>query len=91
MVLDWWQSQRINNTQLVFTQAQHCWFTRGLFDLNENLWRSWSQLSLQINLHFARDLGYALIYQNLAAKQSIAIHWGSFVLADEAIIVTNRR
>lgn len=126
MPLDWWQSHTVNNTQLVFTPAQH-WSARGLFDRNESLWGSWSLLSPQLNWHFAGDTGYTPIYQeirarlapqgfdlafipigayeprwfmrdqhvdpyeavtlhqDLAAKQSIAIHWGSFVMADEAI------
>lgn len=38
--LDWWQSVRLGDVELVFVPAQH-WHRRGLADTNRALWGGW--------------------------------------------------
>ena len=128
--LDWWQSHRLGDVEVVMTPVQH-WSGRGLTDRLQTLWGGWAVFAPDAHLFFAGDTGYsrdfadiaqrfadrqrdggfdiALIpvgayaprwfmkdqhvdadeavrlHQDLRARRSLGIHWGTFELSDEAL------
>lgn len=55
--LDWWQSYRVADIELVATPTQH-FSGRGLLDRDKTLWASWVIKSAQQSLFFSGDTGY---------------------------------
>jgi len=55
--LDWWESRKIENVELVSTPAQH-FSGRGFFDGAETLWTSWVIRTPQHSVFFSGDTGY---------------------------------
>jgi N-acyl-phosphatidylethanolamine-hydrolysing phospholipase D len=131
--LDWWQSHRLGDVEIVLTPVQH-WSGRGLTDRMATLWGGYALFAPQLHLFFAGDTGYSKdfadirarfadrqgsaqgggfdiallpigayeprwfmqnqyvnpeesvrIHQDLGAKASLGIHWGTFELTDEAL------
>ena len=70
--LDWWQSQRVGDVELVLTPVQH-WSARGLHDRMRALWGGWAVFAPDQHLFFAGDTGYSAdfadIRQRFAARQ----------------------
>jgi N-acyl-phosphatidylethanolamine-hydrolysing phospholipase D len=128
--LDWWQSHRVGEAEVVLTPAQH-WSGRGLTDRMHALWGSYAVFAPDLHMFFAGDTGYSRDFSDIAerfadrhgaggfdialipvgayeprwfmaqqhvdpseavrmhldlrAKRSLAIHWGTFELSDEAL------
>lgn len=66
--LDWWQSTRVNNTEITFTPAQH-WSARGLFDKREMLWGGF-YIKGRNSIYFAGDTGYGNFFKLIEKKLS---------------------
>lgn len=81
--LDWWQSHRLGDVEIVLTPVQH-WSGRGLTDRLKTLWGGFALLSPQLHLFFAGDTGYskdfADIRDRFADRQSPA-QGGGFDIA----------
>lgn len=73
--LDWWQSHRLGEVEVVLTPVQH-WSGRGLTDRLKTLWGGYAIFSPQLHLFFAGDTGYskdfADIRDRFAERQSPA-------------------
>ncbi len=70
--LDWWQSQRVGEVEIVMTPVQH-WSGRGLTDRLATLWGGWAFFAPDFQVFFAGDTGYsrdfADIRERFAARQ----------------------
>lgn len=81
--LDWWQSHRLGDVEIVLTPVQH-WSGRGLTDRLKTLWGGFALFSPQLHLFFAGDTGYskdfADIRDRFADRQSPA-QGGGFDIA----------
>ncbi|MDY6967745.1 MAG: MBL fold metallo-hydrolase [Spirochaetota bacterium] len=55
--LDWWESIKIEEIELVSTPAQH-FSGRGIFDTDETLWTSWVLRTPKYSVYFSGDTGY---------------------------------
>lgn len=58
--LDWWQSHRVGELELMATPSQH-WSKRTLFDTNKTLWASWAFIWPTFTAWFGGDTGYNTI------------------------------
>jgi len=56
--LDWWQSHRLGEVEVVLTPVQH-WSGRGLTDRMATLWGGYALFSRELHLFFAGDTGYS--------------------------------
>lgn len=79
--LEWWEehshpkfTEENKAVKFAFTPAQH-WCRRGLNDLNEVLWGSWSIIGPQHRFFFAADSGYCQIFKQIGKR------YGPFHLA----------
>ena len=81
--LDWWQSHRLGDVEIVLTPVQH-WSGRGLTDRMHTLWGGFALFAPQLHLFFAGDTGYskdfADIREHFASRQDAA-HGGGFDIA----------
>src|SRR5512139_1332186 len=81
--LDWWQSHRLGDVEIVVTPVQH-WSGRGLTDRMETLWCGYALFAPQLHVFFAGDTGYskdfADIRERFAARQGAA-QGGGFDIA----------
>jgi len=81
--LDWWQSRRIGDLEVVLTPVQH-WSGRSLTDRMHTLWGGYALLAPQLHVFFAGDTGYskdfADIRERFAARQGAA-QGGGFDIA----------
>lgn len=81
--LDWWQSHRLGDMEIVSTPVQH-WSGRGFTDRMATLWTGYALFAPQLHLFFAGDTGYskdfADIRQHFAARQGTA-QGGGFDIA----------
>ena len=81
--LDWWQSHRLGDVEIVLTPVQH-WSGRSLTDRLRTLWGGYALFSPQLHLFFAGDTGYskdfADIRERFAARQGAA-QGGGFDIA----------
>jgi len=81
--LDWWQSHRLGDVEIVLTPVQH-WSGRSLLDRMATLWGGYALFAPQLHLFFAGDTGYskdfADIREHFAARQSVA-QGGGFDIA----------
>jgi L-ascorbate metabolism protein UlaG (beta-lactamase superfamily) len=55
--LNWWQSIKVSDIEIVATPSQH-FSGRGLFDRDETLWASFVIRSLNTNIFYSGDSGY---------------------------------
>jgi len=81
--LDWWQSHRLGEVEIVLTPVQH-WSGRSLLDRMETLWGGYALFAPELHLFFAGDTGYskdfADIRERFAARQGTA-QGGGFDIA----------
>jgi len=56
--LDWWQSTRIGDCEIVLVPAQH-WSGRGLSDRMKTLWGGFAVFTRDLQFFFAGDTGYS--------------------------------
>jgi len=129
--LDWWQSHRVGNAEVVLTPLQH-WSGRGLLDRMRSLWGGFAVFASDAHFYFAGDSGYSRdfaeirarfadrqregggfdiavipiggylprwfmstqhvdpgeavrVHNDLGAKRSVGVHWGTFQLTDERL------
>jgi N-acyl-phosphatidylethanolamine-hydrolysing phospholipase D len=70
--LDWWQSQRVGEVEVVLTPVQH-WSGRGLTDRLKALWGGYALFAPDFHLFHAGDTGYSKdfsdIRERFAARQ----------------------
>ena len=73
--LDWWQSHKLGDTEVMLTPAQH-WSGRGLHDRLATLWGGFAVLQPDFHWFYSGDTGYsrdfADIRQHLASRQGDA-------------------
>ncbi len=70
--LDWWQSHRLGDVEVVLTPVQH-WSGRSLTDRMDTLWGGYALFARELHLFFCGDSGYskdfADIRERFAARQ----------------------
>lgn len=67
--LDWWQSHKIPNTDLVVTLTPvHHWSSRTPFDRNKSLWGGYVIKSSKFNVYFGGDSGYGPYFKETGEK-----------------------
>lgn len=64
--LDWWQSTRVGEVEIVFTPAQH-WSGRGLHDRMKTLWGGYAILAPAFQVFFAGDTAYSPDFADIHA------------------------
>ncbi len=71
--MDWWQSHRLGDVEIVMAPVQH-WSGRGLGDRLRTLWGGWAVFAPDCHLFFSGDTGYSKdftdIRQRFAARQA---------------------
>ncbi|MUH34408.1 hypothetical protein D9O36_01020 [Zobellia amurskyensis] len=72
--MDWWEEKQLQNITLVCTPAQH-FSGRKLDNSQSTLWSSWVVKSLDENIYFSGDSGYAPHFKEIGEK------YGPFDLA----------
>jgi N-acyl-phosphatidylethanolamine-hydrolysing phospholipase D len=81
--LDWWQSHRLGDVEIVLTPVQH-WSGRSLTDHMSTLWGGYAMFAPDLHLFFAGDTGYsrdfADIREHFAGRQGPA-QGGGFDIA----------
>ncbi|HKK20513.1 MAG TPA: MBL fold metallo-hydrolase [candidate division Zixibacteria bacterium] len=65
--LDWWESVRVGNVELVCTPARHS-SGRSLLRNNKTLWCSWTVLGLQHRLYHAGDTGPTKSFDDIGER-----------------------
>jgi N-acyl-phosphatidylethanolamine-hydrolysing phospholipase D len=65
--LDWWQSARIGEVDIVLTPAQH-WSSRSLGDRMETLWGSFALFGPDFHLFYSGDTGYSKDFADIHAR-----------------------
>jgi N-acyl-phosphatidylethanolamine-hydrolysing phospholipase D len=81
--LDWWQSHRLGEVEIVLTPVQH-WSGRGLGDRMETLWGGYALFAPQCHLFFAGDTGYSKDFADIRARfadRQSAAQGGGFDIA----------
>jgi N-acyl-phosphatidylethanolamine-hydrolysing phospholipase D len=77
--LDWWQSHRQGDVEVVLTPVQH-WSGRGLTDRMDTLWGGYALFAPELHLFFAGDSGYSKDFADIRARfadrQSAALGGG---------------
>ncbi|MBT2160597.1 MBL fold metallo-hydrolase [Zobellia barbeyronii] len=72
--MDWWEEKQLQNITLVCTPAQH-FSGRKLDNSQSTLWSSWVVKSIDENIYFSGDSGYAPHFKEIGEK------YGPFDLA----------
>ncbi|MGP1993965.1 MBL fold metallo-hydrolase [Zobellia laminariae] len=72
--MDWWEEKQLENITLVCTPAQH-FSGRKLDNSQSTLWSSWVVKSINENIYFSGDSGYAPHFKEIGEK------YGPFDLA----------
>ncbi|CAM4339372.1 MBL fold metallo-hydrolase [Zobellia nedashkovskayae] len=72
--MDWWEEKQLENITLVCTPAQH-FSGRKLDNGQSTLWSSWVVQSMDENIYFSGDSGYAPHFKEIGKK------YGPFDLA----------
>ncbi|MCG3189874.1 MAG: hypothetical protein LKCHEGNO_02401 [Burkholderiaceae bacterium] len=65
--LDWWQSHRLGDVEIVLTPVQH-WSGRSFGDRMETLWGGYALFAPQLHLFFAGDSGYSKDFADIRAR-----------------------
>jgi N-acyl-phosphatidylethanolamine-hydrolysing phospholipase D len=65
--MDWWQSHRIGEVEVVMTPVQH-WSGRSLSDRMNTLWGGWAVFAPDAHLFFAGDTGYSPDFSDIARR-----------------------
>jgi N-acyl-phosphatidylethanolamine-hydrolysing phospholipase D len=65
--LDWWQSARVGEVDVVLTPAQH-WSSRSLGDRMETLWGSFALFAPDFHLFYSGDTGYSKDFADIHAR-----------------------
>ena len=65
--MDWWQSHRMGNVEVVMTPVQH-WSGRSLNDRLQTLWGGWAVFAPDAHLFFAGDTGYSPDFADIARR-----------------------
>jgi N-acyl-phosphatidylethanolamine-hydrolysing phospholipase D len=65
--LDWWQSARVGEVDIVLTPAQH-WSSRSLGDRMETLWGSFALFAPDFHLFYSGDTGYSKDFADIHAR-----------------------
>ena len=77
--LDWWQSHRQGDVEVVLTPVQH-WSGRSLTDRMDTLWGGFALFAPELHLFFAGDSGYSKDFADIRARfadrQSAALGGG---------------
>jgi len=67
--LDWWQSIRIGDAEVMLVPAQH-WSGRSLSDRMATLWGGYAVLAPEFHLFFAGDTAYSRDFADIHARLS---------------------
>jgi N-acyl-phosphatidylethanolamine-hydrolysing phospholipase D len=81
--LDWWQSHRLRDVEVVLTPVQH-WSGRSLGDRMETLWGGYAFFAPQLQVFFAGDTGYSKDFADIRARfadRQSAAQGGGFDIA----------
>jgi len=81
--LDWWQSHRLGDVEIVLTPVQH-WSGRGLTDRMDTLWGGYALFARDLHLFFAGDTGYSKDFTDIRerfAERQGAAQGGGFDIA----------
>jgi N-acyl-phosphatidylethanolamine-hydrolysing phospholipase D len=81
--LDWWQSHRLGEVEIVLTPVQH-WSGRGLTDRMATLWGGYALFAPNLHLFFAGDTGYSKDFADIRARfaeRQSAAQGGGFDIA----------
>jgi N-acyl-phosphatidylethanolamine-hydrolysing phospholipase D len=62
--LDWWQSHRLGEVEVVLVPAQH-WSARGLSDRMKTLWGGFAVFSEDLHWFYAGDTGYSRSFADI--------------------------
>lgn len=65
--LDWWEAREAGSLTFTATSAVH-YSSRGLFDLNQRLWLSWTITGKEKQLFISGDSGYFGGFRDIAKK-----------------------
>ncbi len=65
--LDWWQSRRVGEVEIVLVPAQH-WSGRSFSDRMETLWGGYAVFAPDFHLFFAGDTGYSKDFADIHAR-----------------------
>jgi N-acyl-phosphatidylethanolamine-hydrolysing phospholipase D len=65
--LDWWQSHKLGDVEVVLTPVQH-WSGRSLTDRMETLWGGYAMFAPQLHVFFAGDTGYSKDFADIRAR-----------------------
>ena len=65
--LDWWQSRRVGEVEIVLVPAQH-WSGRSFSDRMETLWGGYAVFAPDFHLFFAGDTGYSKDFSDIHAR-----------------------
>ncbi|WP_413587342.1 MBL fold metallo-hydrolase [Bdellovibrio sp. HCB274] len=65
--LDWWQSTKVADLELIATPAQH-FSGRGMFNQNKSLWASWVIKNDKHRIFFSGDSGYDTHFKDIGEK-----------------------
>ncbi len=65
--LDWWETAKLNDVNLVFTPSRH-FSGRGLSDRAATLWGSWVIKGQKDNIFFSGDGGYGPHFKEIGKK-----------------------
>jgi N-acyl-phosphatidylethanolamine-hydrolysing phospholipase D len=77
--LDWWQSCRVGEVEVVLTPVQH-WSGRSLTDRMRTLWGGYAVFASDFQLYFSGDTGYSPdfvdTHERLRSRQGVAAGGG---------------
>ncbi|MGZ3690380.1 MAG: MBL fold metallo-hydrolase [Pseudobdellovibrio sp.] len=65
--LDWWESTKVKEVEIVCTPARH-FSGRSIIDSNQTLWGSWCLLSPKQRVFFSGDTGMTSSFKEIGAK-----------------------
>jgi N-acyl-phosphatidylethanolamine-hydrolysing phospholipase D len=81
--LDWWQSHRLGEAEVVLTPVQH-WSGRSLSDRMQTLWGGFAVFTRDLHVYFSGDTGYSKDFADTRARfaaRHTAARGGGFDLA----------
>ncbi len=78
--MDWWQSHRLGEVEVVMTPVQH-WSGRSLTDRLQSLWGGWAVFAPDAHLFFAGDTGYSPDFTDIRKRFAERQTGGGFDIA----------